>query len=61
MNRQINLDDVISSILRIIEGGMDGDKDKIKRYSEILAKKIDEMGYDLTAMRIRNSYRWQGR
>ena len=53
MNEQINLDDVIFSILRIIEGAMGGDKEKIKCFGERLAKKFDEKGYYLTATRIR--------
>ena len=53
MNRQINLDDVISLILQIIEGAAGGDKDKIKHYGERIAKKLDEKGYYLTAMHIR--------
>lgn len=56
MYKQINLDDVISFILQIIEGVINSDKDKIKRYGEILAKKLDEKGYYLTAMRIRDRY-----
>lgn len=53
MNEQINLNDIIFTILRIIEGGMGGDKDKIMRYGKELAKRLDEKGYDLAAKCIR--------
>lgn len=49
MNKQINLNDIVFTILRIIEGGMGGDKDKIVRYGKELTKRLDEKGYDLAA------------
>ena len=46
-------DGIISPMLRIIEGGMSGDKDKIKCYGEKLAKKLKKNGFDIVAKCIR--------
>ena len=53
MNDQINLNNIITPIFRIIEGAMGGDKEMIRQYAERLAVILEENDDELAAKCIR--------